>query len=110
MSKQRIEEEKIAIKISKTLRGLCPSFSSNGSGAVEWHKCDCQVTGSACTCVWHLTDTCVAGKWEKLSFVEKYNQEKVANQNKELTKATAAANKSNNEEESVDDRFEILDL
>ncbi len=109
----REEEERLAIRISQTLNGLCPSFVRTGRGNCEWHKCDCKANGSSCTCVWHVTDTCVAGKWEKLSFVSKHNDEKVSNQDKELAKATEAANKSNTEEEEevgIESRSEILDI
>jgi hypothetical protein len=106
----RIEEEKLAIKISNTLFGLCPSFSRSGSGPMEWHRCKCGINGSACTCVWHHRDTCVAGKWEKLAFAEKHNQEKDAKMIQDLAKVREAMNKNNSEFEGVDDRFEILDL
>lgn len=104
------EEEKLAIKISKTLKGLCPSFVRHDQGEIEWHKCNCKATNGVCTCVWRLTDNCIAGKWAKLSFVKDYINKKTIKQNEELAKAIIAANTSNSNEQGVDDRFEILDL
>lgn len=104
-------EEQLTRKISKTLNGLCPSFSRDKDGGpAEWHKCNCKATGNSCACVWHITDTCVARKWKKLSFVKKHNSETKIERNKALIKAIEVANNSNNNEASVEDRFEILDL
>lgn len=106
-----MSKEELAIKIGKTLQIICPSFSRDESaGHIEWHKCCCKISDGPCTCVWHLTDTCVAGEWAKLSFVKDCNNKTATERNKALAEATRAANNSNNDEKGVDDRFEILDL
>ena len=62
--------EQLSIKISTVLQRACPAFKRIAGGAAEWHHCECKaVSGDPCTCVWHCTDTCIAGKWPQLSFV-----------------------------------------
>lgn len=110
MTEQRAKEEKLARKIRNTLNGLCPSFERAPGSGIEWHYCHCKITGSACSCVWHIQDTCVAGKWEKLSFVNRHIEKKTQKREKYLIKAQEAASNSNIKESKIDDRFEILDL
>lgn len=102
------KEEEMSKEISKTLNGLCPSFIKNSVTNVEWHCCDCKATGSSCICVWHITDTCIAGTWNQLSFIQKYNNKKEEEQNKELEKARSVIN--NSKDEKIEDRFEIMDI
>jgi len=99
-----MNKEEISIKISKTLNGLCPSFTKKENSAAEWHKCDCKITENSCECVWHITDTCLAGTWEELSFIEKYINEK----EKLLIRTKKAI--INKEPEIINSRFEILDI
>ncbi len=104
----RDEEEIVAIRISKTLKGLCPFFYKHGQGEVEWHKCGCKASGSSCTCVWNIQDSCVAGTWDKLSFVNEHNNKKQAEQRKALAEAVKAAN--NSSDEPPLERTQILDI
>ena len=106
-------KEQIAIKISRILKDICPSFSRcDGRTGPEWQHCKCKATDGVCICVWYITDKCKVGTWEKLSFVKEYNNNNnnKTKQDKALMKAKSALNSSNNDEKSVEDRFEILDL
>ena len=76
---------KTAEKIAKILNEHCPAFRrEHGAGAATWHECKCLAQCShdvnsieSCTCVWHQTDTCVAGTWPQLAFVsEQKNQQR----------------------------------
>ncbi len=69
------EKHGLAEKIAKTLDGVCPAFHREGRGPATWHQCHCSAEPGAfryfqpCVCVWHLTDSCVAGKWPQLAFI-----------------------------------------
>lgn len=104
-------EEEIAIKIGKTLSDLCPSFiRDRDKGAIEWHKCNCKINNDPCSCVWHITDTCVAGTWVKLSFINDYKDKKEVSQNKMLSEVRKVINNSNTKKQGIESRFDLMDL
>jgi len=100
--------EPLAVRISNALKDVCPAFNRSGRGPCEWHKCRCEATGGACTCVWHHSDRCTAGTWEHLTFARTYNEERIAKRDKVLTEVRQVMNKTKNE--PVESRSQILDL
>ena len=89
-------------KIAKILEFLCPAFHRDGcSGGVVWHHCSCLAqtpSGSAqlesCTCVWRSTDTCIAGTWPQLHFINETQETMQKNANVYLAEAKAAISKA----------------
>lgn len=95
-------DEEMSIRISNYLNNTCLNFEKRGdSRTVEWHDCYCKANGSHCTCVWHITNTCEFSRWKGLSFVEEYEKGKIK-QSREII--------SDSIDNSIDNRFEILDL
>ncbi len=75
--------EESARKISSILSECCPAFIRNrdSSAGSEWHYCKCKAQNmNSCDCVWQHTDTCVAGTWLQLSFlnIKKQQDQKVS--------------------------------
>lgn len=92
------KSECVAGKIRDILQRACPAARFEPSHSATWHGCFCAAqTGYSvgspahCDCVWHLTDTCLAGTWSELGFlnVERERQSRVACDI--LAKAKAAA-------------------
>ena len=83
-------------KIAERLDKKCPAFrNDHGSGGSTWHHCFCLAQAGTddkhCTCVWHQTDTCLAGKWACLSFLKVEADIEQKRANGYLDQATAAA-------------------
>ena len=88
-------DEKVSRKVSKALEECCPAFvrKRDSEAGSEWHYCNCKAQDmDSCDCVWHLTDTCVAGKWSSLNFLNEAKKEVQNNSALFLDKATKAAN------------------
>lgn len=74
---------KTAQRIAEILAKRCPAFSyDKDCGLTVWHCCYCKAQTSGknfdnltpCTCVWHQTDTCIAGTWPQLAFINEKRQ------------------------------------
>jgi hypothetical protein len=71
--------EILAEKIKDVLIKICPAFRWEGSQTAVWHGAKCLAKGEneSCTCVWHISNTCIAGTWKELGFVyEKVEQKR----------------------------------
>ena len=86
-----------AYKIASILNKCCPAFyMDKEAGGATWHHCHCRAQTSkadypqSCTCVWRTTDSCLAGKWPQLAFlnIDQQNAKELAN--KWLNKAESA--------------------
>ena len=67
--------EILSRRIADILNEKCPAFIETREGASVWHGCFCKAQTSEstemehCDCVWHITDSCVAGTWPHLDFI-----------------------------------------
>lgn len=65
--------EKLSQRIAIKVEEICPCFTlDKNGGPALWHRSKCSATThGSCVCVWHNTDTCEAGTWPQLSFVNR---------------------------------------
>ena len=88
-----VYSEEIAKKISAILKDCCPAFvrHRDSEAGCEWHYCKCKAqSGDPCTCVWHLTNECIAGLWLQLDFI-KQNKLQILNESINYLKSAQAA-------------------
>lgn len=97
--------ESKAKKIRDILIKCCPALDVTGKGPAVWHQCSCRANPlhtdchSPCTCIWRLTDTCLAGTWPQLSFLRKVAAKESKAAQKWFKKAEAAIAEAKKQEE-----------
>ena len=68
---------KQAEKIAEVLSKACPAFFRDWCRGITWQQCYCSAKrGEPCICVWRKTDTCIAGKWPQLAFINDEQKQK----------------------------------
>jgi len=75
MSKGLATNEALATKVAEVLSVVCPAFSWAKNTPAVWHGCRCAAQVGEyepCVCVWHLRDTCLAGQWPQLDFLNRH--------------------------------------
>ena len=88
-------------QVAKVLNKVCPAFVDTHTQSSVWHGCYCKAQASHagderqhCDCVWHLSDTCIAGTWPQLAFLSEKTQSQKVEANGWLKKAQQAITES----------------